>query len=181
MKKSKKVAKEKIDPKLLKSAVFGANDGIITTFAVVAGVAGAGLPARVILILGLANIVADGISMALGDYIGERSEHRFRNGYRSKILRNMWHTGVVTFFAFLLAGALPLVPYILRSVGLPIPSGHEFALSVFATAFALFMVGSLRTILIKGSWLKNGLEMLAVGSIAAGTAYAISAVVERWV
>ncbi len=43
--------------------VYGANDGIITTFAVVAGVAGAALPARTILILGFANLLADGFSM----------------------------------------------------------------------------------------------------------------------
>ena len=61
---------------LLKAAVYGANDGIITTFAVVAGVAGAGLSPSVVLILGISNIIADGLSMGIGDYLGERSERR---------------------------------------------------------------------------------------------------------
>ncbi|NCN83117.1 MAG: hypothetical protein GW947_04070 [Candidatus Pacebacteria bacterium] len=43
------------DPKLLKAAVYGANDGIVTTFAVVAGVAGAHLATNVVIILGIAN------------------------------------------------------------------------------------------------------------------------------
>ena len=43
--------------------VYGANDGIITTFAVVAGVSGASLPARTVLILGFANLIADGFSI----------------------------------------------------------------------------------------------------------------------
>lgn len=61
----------------LKSAVYGANDGIVTTFAVVAGVAGAQLSSSVVLILGIANMVADGISMGLSNYLGERSQRRF--------------------------------------------------------------------------------------------------------
>ncbi len=50
------------------SAIYGGLDGIITTFAVVAGVAGAQLSAGVVLILGFANLLADGISMAVGDF-----------------------------------------------------------------------------------------------------------------
>ena len=45
----------------LRDMVYGATDGIITTFAVVAGVAGGSLPARVALIIGAANLVADGL------------------------------------------------------------------------------------------------------------------------
>lgn len=62
---------------ILKASVYGASDGIITTFAVVAGVAGAGLPSYIVLILGIANMVADGISMAIGDYLGSRSQQRY--------------------------------------------------------------------------------------------------------
>ena len=46
--------------KYLKEIVYGANDGIVTTFAVIAGVAGADLSTSVILIIGFANIFADG-------------------------------------------------------------------------------------------------------------------------
>lgn len=54
-------------------AVYGANDGIITTFAVVSGAAGAGISSGVIIILGLANLIADGISMGLSNYLSLRS------------------------------------------------------------------------------------------------------------
>ncbi len=53
--------------------VYGGNDGIITTFAVVAGSTGAGLPHYVVIILGLANILADGASMGMGSYLSMRS------------------------------------------------------------------------------------------------------------
>lgn len=49
---------------VLRDAVYGAIDGAVTTFAIVAGVAGAGLSPLIIVILGLANVLADGFSMA---------------------------------------------------------------------------------------------------------------------
>jgi vacuolar iron transporter family protein len=82
----KKAHKDKIAHEMLhsksggtyiKDLVYGANDGIITTFAVVAGVAGAGLSPTVVLILGFSNLVADGLSMAIGNYLGTRSEEDY--------------------------------------------------------------------------------------------------------
>jgi VIT1/CCC1 family predicted Fe2+/Mn2+ transporter len=173
---------KKFDPRLLKSAVFGANDGIITTFAVVAGVAGAGLSAKIILILGIANMFADALSMGLGDFLGERSEQRLRHRQTGSRTRDgLWRTGLVTFAAFVLAGAMPLLPYFLGFLGVPIPAIYQFELSIIATAFTLFLVGSLRTILTDGAWWKNGLEMLGIGAIAATVAYLLGAGVEMLV
>lgn len=58
----------------LKDMVYGANDGIITTFAIIAGVVGAALPPIVVVLLGIANVLADGFSMALSNYLGTKSE-----------------------------------------------------------------------------------------------------------
>ena len=63
-------------PSVLRDVVYGAIDGTITTFAVVAGVAGANLSHRVVIILGLANLIADGFSMAIGNYLATRSEQQ---------------------------------------------------------------------------------------------------------
>jgi VIT1/CCC1 family predicted Fe2+/Mn2+ transporter len=57
----------------LKDMVFGAMDGTVTTFAMVAGVAGAGADVRIALILGLANLFADGFSMASGNFLSART------------------------------------------------------------------------------------------------------------
>jgi len=59
---------------LFGEAVFAADDGLITTFAVVAGSAGASFSPSVVLILGFANLLADGLSMATGKYLGVKSE-----------------------------------------------------------------------------------------------------------
>ncbi len=60
--------------KYLGEFVYGAVDGSVTTFAVVAGSVGAGLDVSVILILGFANLLADGFSMSVGAYLAAKSE-----------------------------------------------------------------------------------------------------------
>ena len=57
-----------------KSIVYGGLDGIITTFAVVAGTVGGNLPTLTVVILGFSNLLADGFSMASGDYLSSRDE-----------------------------------------------------------------------------------------------------------
>ena len=62
----------------LKDFVYGAIDGTVTTFAVVTGVAGAGLSSGVVIVLGIANLVADGFSMAASNFLGTRAEAQLR-------------------------------------------------------------------------------------------------------
>ncbi len=66
--------------------VYGGIDGIVTTFAVVSGVAGAALSTGIVLILGFANLFADGLSMAVGNYLGTKSEvdYKRRERYREE-------------------------------------------------------------------------------------------------
>ncbi len=68
----------------LSDIVLGAIDGIVTTFAVVSGVAGAGLSTNVIMILGLANLLADAASMGIGNYLGTISKYRYVQKERAR-------------------------------------------------------------------------------------------------
>ena len=70
--------------KYIGDLIYGANDGIITTFAVVAGAVGASLSPAVILILGFANIFADGLSMGASNYLSIRSEQDYAKAQREK-------------------------------------------------------------------------------------------------
>ena len=54
--------------------VYGAIDGTVTTFAVVAGATGASLSSIVVIILGFANLIADGFSMAVGNFLSEKTQ-----------------------------------------------------------------------------------------------------------
>ena len=62
--------------------VLGAVDGAVTTFAIVAGAAGAGLSNGVVLVLGLANVLADGFSMAAGNFLRARSDQQVLQRFR---------------------------------------------------------------------------------------------------
>ena len=64
--------------------IYGASDGIVTTFAIVAGAAGASLSYSIILILGLANLLADGFSMGAGNYLGTKSEIEYYRKERER-------------------------------------------------------------------------------------------------
>lgn len=155
----------------LPDLVYGSNDGIITTFAVVSGVVGASLSTRVILILGFANLVADGISMGASNYLSRRSYAEAED--RAERPEAAKH-GAATTLAFVVAGILPLLAYLL-----PVDPDWEYTVAIALTGAALFAVGAARSLVTKLGWLRSGLEMLVVGAGAAAVAYGIGALAAR--
>jgi len=148
--------------------VFGANDGMVTTFAVVSGAAGASLSPRIVIILGVANLIADGFAMGAGNYLGMRSEQEYQRSTGRTLREGRMHAlghGAAIFGAFVLAGSVPLLPFLF------VPSARMFLTSCIATGTTLFVVGSLRTLVTRTRWFTSGLEMLLIGSMAAAFAY----------
>jgi vacuolar iron transporter family protein len=92
----------------LRDVVFGAIDGTITTFAVVAGASGAELSTGIIVIMGLANLVADGFSMGVGNFLGSRAESQ-----RVEKTRQM----VASYIRFLSQGPREVVRQVYASKG----------------------------------------------------------------
>lgn len=161
---------------LFGDAVFASDDGLITTFAVVAGSAGATLSPSIVLILGFANLFADGLSMATGRYLGvkseldyEKAEEKHFEAHSSPI-----KTALITYVAFIVAGFVPLIPFVLGI-------GKSFFLSAVLVALSLFVVGGFRSYFTKKKWLTSGIEMLTVGGLAAGVAYLVGYFVENFV
>ena len=153
--------------------IFGANDGIITTFAVVAGVTGANLSTSVILILGIAKLLADAFSMGASNYLSRRSDEAVRvaTGVGTEEHYPQRHAAA-TFGAFMIAGSMPLIAYLL-----PVPADFRFTLASIMTLVTLFAVGAGRSAVTTQSWWRSGLEMLGIGAVAALVAYGTGAFV----
>ncbi len=143
--------------------IYGANDGIVTTLAVIAGVTGAELSTQIILILGFANLFADGVSMGASNVLSERSKREERPS-----LRAASRTGLATFAGFVTAGFIPLLAYLL-----PWFSGPRFWIAAALAGLTLFGVGAARALFTNRNWLRAGLEMLLIGSGAAAIAYSV--------
>lgn len=220
--------------------VLGGVDGVVTTFAVIAGSAGGGLSLATIIILGLANLVADGFSMAVSNYLGtssrqqevarsradedwqvathpegERQEIReifARKGFEAETLDRIvdvitgdpavWvdtmvaeelklsevsahpvRAALTTFFAFVLFGFIPLLPF-LAGIGAGIEGAaggaaggfdRMFAISIGLAAAAFFALGVAKGAVLGLGRLRAGLQTLTVGSLAAVLAYGIGA------
>lgn len=161
---------------LLRDVVFAANDGIVTTFAVVAGSTGANFSSTVVIILGFANLLADGFSMASGNYLGIKSQLEFQEKNKDKVKDE--HSpvahGVFTFLSFIFFGFLPLLPYVFKL-------GEGFLVSAATVAASLFIVGSLRAKYGNRGYVKEGFEMLLVGGFAAAVAYLVGFVLDKFI
>ena len=212
----------------LSDFIYGAIDGTVTTFAVVSGVAGAGLSSGIVIVLGLANLVGDGFSMAASNFLGTRADiqlqHKARleearqiethpEGEREEIrqiyankgfegedleraveiicsdkerwldtmlseelgmqlaARSPVRAASATFFAFLLIGFIPLLPFTVQLLAAPIEA--PFFWSCVFTAIAFFSVGAAKARFVQQHWLFAGTETLLLGGSAALLAYIV--------
>lgn len=220
----------------IRSIIFGSLDGIVTTFATIAGVAGANYGINVVVTLGFSALLADAISMGLGDYLSSQSEldwakkERRREAWEFEhvraaeieemveiyvekgfdredavvILETMakndkffidhmmiqelgimppdpedspMKNGAVTFTAFLVVGAIPLVAYLIFH---QIPWSPEFRpygtflLAGLITAITLFCLGFFKGRLVGSKSIQSGFWVLLNGGIAAIAAFLVS-------
>lgn len=162
--------------KYLPEFVYGAIDGSVTTFAVVAGSFGASLSSTIILILGFANLIGDGFSMAASNYLSTKSQRDL-----SKVKgKNPSSTALATFFSFIVIGFIPLLSFVLASLHIT-SSQYQFQLSFVLTVLALLIVGSIKGIVTKKRPIRSSLETLLIGGVAALLAYLVGAFIKSLV
>ena len=154
------------DASLLRDVVFAANDGIVTTFAVVAGAVGGGLATSVVLVLGIANLLADGFSMAVGIYLGAKSEVDYEKGMKNSHWKQDVPViqGIVTYFSFVVSGFVPLAPYLF---------GFNNTLLYSSVFMALFLAiaGMIRSSFTHKNTIRGAFEMLFLGGACAVIAF----------
>ncbi|MDX1612427.1 MAG: VIT1/CCC1 transporter family protein [Candidatus Thermoplasmatota archaeon] len=158
----------------MRDIVYGASDGIVTTLAVIAGVAGAGLSPVVALVLGLANLLADGVSMGAGNYLGLKSELE-QQGRSVADEGPFWH-GFATLVAFVSLGALPLAAFVFAS-STAVPA---FPVALAGAGVVLAGVGGARAPFIGRTRTGSAMEMLLIGGLAASIAYLVGLAAENF-
>lgn len=156
--------------------VYGAIDGSVTTFAVVAGAAGAKLSSAVIIILGFANLIADGFSMGASAYLAAKSERDLKKSKDAS--HDDGETplgdGMATFGAFIVIGFLPFCLYVVDAVfGLGWDATALFVASSALTGLAFVAIGLIKARVTKTGRLRAATETLVLGGIAASLAYVL--------
>ena len=160
--------------------VYGAVDGTVTTFAVVAASAGAGISSAVILILGIANLIADGFSMGSSAYLAASAEHEesvrdTQKRASPKII------GAVTFLAFVVVGSVPVLPYLVDVVASSkVPGTTLFYVSSALTAVTFLAIGFTKGKVGKQSPWREAIITLLLGAVAAGLAYFAGDILAAW-
>jgi VIT1/CCC1 family predicted Fe2+/Mn2+ transporter len=209
----------------VRDVIFGANDGLVSILALVAGVYGAITDTHTILVAGLAGAVAGSISMGAGSYLSSKSEKEVtekesdRKGIRSRgtgggetedlvefyrasgfdrrqseaiaqrvsqrmeltaeltigeetglAAEESWppiKAGVLTALSFAIASVVPILPFGFLSVTPAVVAAAG------ASMASLFAVGASKALFTRKSWVRSGLEMMAIGTLAAAGTYVI--------
>jgi VIT1/CCC1 family predicted Fe2+/Mn2+ transporter len=168
----------------LRAAVLGANDGLLSNFSLVMGVAGAGSGSGPVLIAGLAGLMAGSLSMALGEWLSVQSarelyEHRIADRPASgagpdvdvdEMGGSAWTAALTSFILFALGAMVPVAPFLFGSGGLAI--GILAGLS----ALALFAFGAAITPLTGRNPILAGLRQVGFGLAAAAITFGIGTV-----
>lgn len=164
----------------LSEFVYGGIDGAVTTFAVVAGATGARFDVKILLVLGFANLIADGFSMGVGSYLSTKSGQQLQQKRGESISDEPSPiiNGVTTYVSFILIGLVPLLAYTFDMIfGLEL--NNVFVIACALTALAFVGIGVLKSRVAQTSVLRGVTETLILGVIAASLAYVLGDILER--
>lgn len=157
----------------VRAAVFGIQDGIVSTLGIVMGVAGAQLPGETIVIAGIAGLASGAMSMAAGEYVSVQTQKELLaigadidDDENVHPLKAAAANGGL----FIGGGFVPLLPFLV-SEGLP-----AIIASIFFSVLALFVTGAVLTRLTKRSPIRSGMRMLIIGGGAGVIGYLIGTV-----
>lgn len=141
----------------LRSTIFGFEDGLVSTTGVVVGVAVGAQSTEVVLLAGFVAIAAEALSMGAGQFLSERAVHQLNhNDHRDNVVVG----ALLMFFAYAVAGLVPLLPFVFIELTSAIP------ISIVAAFLALALLGYAKGRVVRVSPARSALEMLAIGGAA---------------
>lgn len=148
--------------------IYGAVDGTVTTFAIVAASVGAGLSSGVVLVLGVANVIADGFSMGASALLSAQADEGKKHTAKAP-----HSVGLATFLAFLVVGMIPLFPYIYDVIigGTHTASPEMFTISAVLTGVTFIAIGYAKSRIEQTKTWLSVIQTFGLGTIAASLAY----------
>lgn len=150
----------------LRAAVLGANDGIVSTAAVLVGVAGATSNPQTIAMSGLAAVIGGAVSMALGEYVSVSSQRDSERAMGMSQLVNPWSAGIASLISFILGAALPFAAALFAPVAV-----------IFGVTFiALALTGALSAHLSNVPKTRAMLRIVIGGMAALAVTFAVGSV-----
>lgn len=150
--------------------ILGGQDGLVNVLGVVLGVAAATMSTRVVLIAGLAATFAESISMGAVAYTSAKAAREYYLSVKKvppQEYADPLASGVTVGVASLGGSIIPLIPFFLLSIG------NAILWSISICTLALFAAGAAKARLTIGTWWKSGIELAAIGMLAAFAGYAI--------
>lgn len=144
----------------VRAAVFGIQDGIVSTLGIVMGVAGAQLTGEAIVIAGIAGLASGAMSMAAGEYVSVQTQREMLAvGAKLDDDENVnpVKAAAANGGLFIGGGALPLMPFLVADGFVAVVT------SIVLSVLALFVTGAMLTKLTRQSPLKSGMRMLIIG------------------
>jgi predicted membrane protein (TIGR00267 family) len=159
----------------IREIIFGVEDGAIGNLGVVVGMAQALSPNKIILLAGVATMFAQAISMSTGTYLSIKSEKEYFEvprkarayGREYAKHKNPLLSSLVMGLSVVIGAAIPLSAFLLWE------STRGIVPSIIITLSGLFTLGSLKARYTYRRWWKSGLEIFAVGFVAAMAGYVI--------
>ena len=169
------------DNEYLSDFVYGGIDGAITTLAIMAGAMGASLSPIVVIILGFANLAADGFSMGVSDYLSTRSQNDLvaNHNHKHPDWKNPVASAVTTFLSFVVVGFVPLLPFLIAPLS-PLIGAHTPVFSFAFAAVAFLAVGGIQGYITEKSKLFTALRTLFIGGVAASLAFTVGYLLKAW-
>ena len=150
---------------IVRNFTFGAEESLVSTVGLLAGIAVAGVDPKIIVVTGIVVVFVGGFSMAVGSLLSEQSVEEFEAKKEVSMSRPVL-AAIVMLFSFIIAGLIPLIPY-----ALIMP--YAVVWSIGLTLVTLFFLGVLNAHLFKVRAWKDGLTTLLMGALAIGVGIAV--------
>ncbi len=155
----------------IRNFIFGAEDSLVSTVGLLAGIASAGVPQKDIVISGIILICVEAFSMSVGSFLSERTTEEFSLNFRPRKSHSLL-AAMIMLTSYFICGLVPLFPYLITS------GSRAFYGSILVSLLSLLILGFISAKILKTKILKVTVRMALIGGLAIGLGVAVGTVIK---